>query len=56
MKEKLETIREGRGRGRVVTRADKGRCKKWRRELHCHKALEWRGAIMDVEASSFPHS
>lgn len=36
VKEKLETVRKGRDRGRIANRAD--RKSKWRRELHHHIA------------------
>lgn len=60
VKEKLETVKAGRDRGRVANRADRKR-KKWRRELHHHMAVEceaaeWRGEIMGCEDSSLPSS
>lgn len=59
MKEKLETVREGRDGVRIANREDRERSKKRRRELHRHivgecEAAEWRGEIMDCEASSLP--
>lgn len=45
-KEKLETVREERDRGRTANRADRERCKKWRRELHRCKTEVWREEIM----------
>lgn len=60
VKEKLETVREGRDREGVANRADR-QSTKWRRELHRNMAeecgaAEWRGEIMGCEASSLPSS
>ena len=56
--EKLETVKEGRDRGRVTYGADR-KSKKCRRELHCNmaeecEAAEWKGEIMGCVASSLP--
>lgn len=60
MREKLETVRQGRDRRRITDGADR-RSKKRRRELHRNmaeecEAAEWRVKIMCCEDSSLPSS